>query len=133
MRLIVKVFACTAIGVCLALFYVWQYVQMAQAGFRIKKEEKDLIRLQKENRGLELRLSRLLMPPNIRRQVSQLRLDLQEPEVWQIVRIQSKPIFFDVGIMDFGDMKEEGVFGRTLISVSAVGTSAEKALLDESP
>ncbi|MDP8217610.1 MAG: hypothetical protein P9M03_02665 [Candidatus Theseobacter exili] len=131
LKFFLKTLVFTVTGVSLALFYVWQYVQMSQTGFGIKSREKELIGLQKENQGLELRLSRLLMPPNIRSRIVKLNINLQEPERWQIVRVEEQSILFDGNIMFSGEIAEEGIFGKTLIGVSAVSGSPETIVMED--
>lgn len=130
-RFFLKICALVASSVFIALFHVWQYVQMAQTGFRLKKEEKRLIQLQKEKQGLQLILSKRLMPSQISKQVDQLGLALKQPKKWQIVRVKSRSIFFDGGALSVRELEEEGIFGKTLISVSAIGPPPNPAMLDE--
>jgi cell division protein FtsL len=108
-----RTFVFIVIGVCLALFYVWQNVQLVRMGFRIKEKERTVLELSKRSKALEIDLSVLKMPSRIMARIREEGLELNIPEIWQIVRIQEEPILYEEDLVNL-----ENFGSNSLINVS---------------
>jgi cell division protein FtsL len=109
-----RTFGFIVIGVCLALFYVWQNVQLVRMGFRIKEKERAVLELSKRSKALEIDLSVLKMPSRIISRIREEGLELNIPEIWQIVRIQEEPILYEEDLVNM-----ENFGSNSLINISS--------------
>ena len=80
--------------VLLAFFYVWQNVQSMQLGYEIRNLEKQLARIQEENRSLSMELSFEKMPNRILAKVKNKGLDLNLPKRWRMVKVKLDPVLY---------------------------------------
>ena len=112
-NVVMRTFVFIVIGVCLALFYVWQNVQLVRMGFRIKEKERTVLELSKRSKALEIDLSVLKMPSRIMARIREEGLELNIPEIWQIVRIQEEPILYEEDLVNL-----ENFGSNSLINVS---------------
>jgi cell division protein FtsL len=117
LSVVLRTFAFLVMGVCLALFYVWQNVQLVRVGYRIKEKEKIVMELTKRTKSLEIDLSMLKMPSRILSKIKDDGLELNIPELSQIVRIQEEPILYEEDLMNM-DVNYEHFGSGTLIDVS---------------
>lgn len=112
-NVIMRTFFFIVIGVCLALFYVWQNVQLVRMGFRIKEKERTVLELSKRSKAFEIDLSVLKMPSRIMARIREEGLELNIPEIWQIVRIQEEPILYEEDLVNL-----ENFGSNSLINIS---------------
>lgn len=71
-----------------SFLYVWQRIQIFRLGYKIRSSEKRLGKLQEENTVFQLKISSLLNPKNIKKEVEGLGLNLRPPKESQIIRIK---------------------------------------------
>lgn len=72
----------------LLFFYVYQRIQIFQLGYKIRNIEKKLGVFEKDNAFLQLKISGLMSPERIAKEVRRLGLDLVPPKERQIVRVK---------------------------------------------
>lgn len=72
----------------LLLFYVYQRVQMFRLGYKIRNIEKQIGVLEKDNSFLQLKISSLVSPERIEREIKRHGLDLIPPKGKQIIRVK---------------------------------------------
>lgn len=114
---IIKTFIFLMIAVCLALFYVWQNVQIVRLGYKIKEKERSVLELKKCSRAMEMDLSVLKMPSRIMSKIQEEQLNLRIPEIGQIVKIDEEPILYEEDMLDMN--REYDNFGSSsLINLS---------------
>lgn len=114
---ILRTFAVLVIGVCLALFYVWQSVQLVRVGYRIKEKERAVLELSKRAKALEIDISVLKMPSRVLEKIKAEELGLDIPEIWQIVKLQEEPILYEEDLVSPGWTYEDFSSGA-LIDIS---------------
>lgn len=76
------------VGVCGALFYVYQHTQIVQAGYNLRQSEKVLEECVKKNISLEMKIAKLKSPEYLERLVVKYDLQLVKPQADQIVRVR---------------------------------------------
>ena len=115
----IKTIGLTVIFVLLGILYVWQNVQAVKIGYHIKKKERSVQDLQKQLRSLEVIVSRLKMPREIKKNLLENNINLTVPQSWQIVRITEKPSYYE----DFFTISSHDIaftdsqIGKTIIAV----------------
>lgn len=72
----------------LLFFYVYQRIQIFRLGYKIRDVEKKLGVFEKDNAFLQLKISGLMSPEHIAREVKRLGLGLVPPKEKQIVRVK---------------------------------------------
>jgi hypothetical protein len=82
-------------------------------GFRIKEKERAVLELSKRSKALEIDLSVLKMPSRIISRIREEGLELNIPEIWQIVRIQEEPILYEEDLVNM-----ENFGSNSLINIS---------------
>ncbi len=95
-----KTFLFLVLAVCLALFYVWQNVQLVRVGYKIKEKEKMVMELSKRSKALEMDLSMLKMPSRIISKIEEQGLNLAIPDVWKVVRLDQEPILYEEDLLN---------------------------------
>ena len=116
-NVVMKTFAFLVIAISLALFYVWQNVQLVRLGYRIKEKEKSVLELSKRSKALEIDLSMLKMPNRIISKIKEEGLNLKIPEIWQIVKLHEEPLLYEEDLENL-DWGYENLRSSTLIDVS---------------
>ncbi|MDP3980161.1 MAG: hypothetical protein Q8Q33_01965 [Chlamydiota bacterium] len=91
---IVKVFCAIGTMVVLALFYVWQHVQSVQLGYEIKGQERVIMKLQEQNRSLQMEFAFQKMPSRILARVEDNNLQLGLPNRWHMVKVKMDPVLY---------------------------------------
>lgn len=72
----------------LLFFYVYQKVQIFRFGYKIRDIEKEIGVLEKDNSFLQLKISSLVSPERIEREIKRYGLDLIPPKGKQIIRVK---------------------------------------------
>ena len=72
----------------IAFLYVWQRIQVFRLGYKMRNTEKCLNLLNEENTLLQLGISRIVSPQNIKAKTEKLGLKLNPPEKKQVIRIK---------------------------------------------
>lgn len=80
--------AAVIIILSLSFFYVYQRVQILRLGYKIRDVEKKTGILKEENSVLRFKISQLISPENIAKEVKKLGLDLGPPKEKQIIRVK---------------------------------------------
>lgn len=111
-----KTFLFLVLAVCLALFYVWQNVQLVRIGYKIKEKEKMVMDLSKRSKALEMDLSMLKMPSRIMNGVEERGLDMTIPDVCKVVRVDAEPILYEEDLVNCD--WEKRLASNALIDVS---------------
>ena len=77
-------------GIVLVLlfFYVYQKIQIFRWGYKIRKIDKQLRAVVKENNYLQLRISGLVNPERIAAEVNKQGWDLAPPKAKQVIRVR---------------------------------------------
>lgn len=86
---VVRMLALAGVGVCAALFYVYQHTQIVQAGYNLRQAEKYLEECVKKNNSLEMKIAKIKSPEYLEQLVVKHELKLVKPEAEQIVRVPS--------------------------------------------
>lgn len=76
--------------VCGSLFYIYQQTQLVRTGYALRKNEKILDTLIKENNRLEMKISKIKSPEHLERLVVKYGLRLTKPKESQVVRLPAK-------------------------------------------
>jgi len=71
--------------------YVWQKSQISELGQQISKRERNLVKLQDQNKKLRDQLAMLRSPAKLDQRVRELNLGLSEPQASQIWRVSEPP------------------------------------------
>lgn len=74
--------------VAVAFLYVWQRIQIFRIGYKIREHDKRILVLREENSRLQLKISGLTSPREIKKKVEEMELDLVPPKEKQIVRVK---------------------------------------------
>ena len=74
----------------LSFLYVWQKIEVFSLGYKIRAIQKQINKLQEENTVLHIKISTLLSPEHIEKEVKRLGLRLRPPSQEQIVRIKKQ-------------------------------------------
>ncbi len=85
--LVIRFILLAGVVVCGALFYIYQQTQLVHTGYEIRKDEKYLEKLVKENDRLEMKISKIKSPVHLERLVVTYQLNLIKPEEQQVVRM----------------------------------------------
>ena len=84
---VVRFLLLVGIVVAGSLFYVYQHTQLVHTGYQLRKKEKALDRLVKQNHRLEMKISRIKSPNNLERLIVKYGLKLTKPKEEQVVRL----------------------------------------------
>ena len=117
LSVVLRTFAFIAISVFLALFYVWQNVQLVRLGYSIKEKEKMVIELSKRSKAMEIDLSILKMPSRIMSRIKENGLSMELPHIRQIVKVQGDPVLYQEDLVNTDFSGESLRYGH-LIRVS---------------
>ncbi len=85
--LVVRFLLFAGVIVCGSLFYVYQHTQLVHTGYQIRKNEKTLQKLTKENSRLEMKISKIKSPVYLERLIVTYQLNLKKPKEKQVVRM----------------------------------------------
>lgn len=85
--LVVRFVLLAGVIVCGSLFYIYQQTQLVHTGYQIRKFEKHLEKLVKENSRLEMKISKIKSPVHLERLVVKYGLNLIKPKEEQVVRL----------------------------------------------
>lgn len=85
--LVIRFMLLAGVVVCGSLFYVYQHTQLVHTGYQIRKNEKVLEKLVKENSRLEMKISKIKSPIHLERLVVTYKLNLIKPKEEQVVRL----------------------------------------------
>ena len=113
---VIRTFLMLVAGVCIALFYVWQNVQLVRMGYHIKEKEKAVMELTKRSKALEIDLSMLKMPIRILQKIREENMKLDIPDMWNVVKLRSEPILYEEDLLD--TQWRSHVEGQGLIDIS---------------
>jgi hypothetical protein len=69
--------------------YVWLHVEIRQVGYRIVDQERRLVELQREERGLRMEASALANPERL--QAEAAKIGLVTPSIEQMVFVETTP------------------------------------------
>lgn len=114
---ILRTFAVLVVGVSLALFYVWQNVQLVRVGYQIKAKERALLELSKRSKALEIDVTMLKMPSRVVAKIEEEELGLDIPKMWQIVKLQEEPVLYEEDLIS-PDWGYEDFRSGALIDIS---------------
>ncbi|MBI1884521.1 MAG: hypothetical protein HYS08_10025 [Chlamydiae bacterium] len=117
---VVRTFLCLVFGIFLALFYVWQNVQVVRMGYQIKEKERMALELSKHERTLETDLSALKMPSRIMIKAEEEGLGLAMSDVLKVVKLHEEPVFYEDDLMS-SDWGKESLDSASLLSVAGKG------------
>ena len=87
---VIRFLLIAAVGVCGALYYVYQHTQLVQVGYNLRQAEKYLDECVKKNTNLEMKIAKMKSPEYLEQLVVKYELKLMKPEAEQIVRVNER-------------------------------------------
>lgn len=74
--------------IILLFFYVYQRIQIFRLGYKIRNIEKQSFAFEEDNSFLNLKISGLISPEHIAKEIKRLGLELVSPKGKQIIRVK---------------------------------------------